>query len=72
MIHMRIDSFYHLLIIPMTDDRMTVEEFETHIRWVIKYLCDNHNPHTKIIVECDRYDILEWVKWVPIAEYIRD
>ena len=51
---------------------MEIQEFEQAIRKVIQYLNNKHHPHTKIIVECDRYEILEWVKMDIITDYIKD
>lgn len=47
-------------------------QFNEAITVVIKYLCEKHNPHTKIIVECDRYEIVQWIKMEIIEDYIKD
>ena len=47
----------------------TLEEIMDH---AVKYLCDNHHPHTKIIVECDWYEVVEWLKSGKITKHIRD
>jgi hypothetical protein len=35
------------------------EEFERLSRPLIKYLCENHHPHTKIVVTCTNAELLE-------------
>lgn len=48
------------------------ETFEQKSKSLIKYLCANHNPHTKIIITCDSAEIFEGVKSIYTNEFIKD
>lgn len=39
---------------------------------VVKYMCENHHPHTKLIVDCTGWEILEWVETKKVEQYIKD
>ena len=43
-----------------------------HLNQVVKYLCENHHPHTTIIVECNWWEMLGWIEAQTITEHIRD
>jgi len=48
------------------------ETFEQKSKLLIKHLCDNHNPHTNIIVTCDSAEILEGVMSFETKKFIKD
>jgi hypothetical protein len=47
--------------------------FENVVRPVLKYLCDNHHPHTTIVITPTTAELLEAVKSIGIVDdYVRD
>lgn len=54
----------------MTDEQY--EEFVKVTRPLIKYMAENHHPHTKLIVESTRAELVEGVMNFPTTEYLRD
>ena len=54
----------------MTKEQM--KEFEALARPVIKYLNDNHHPHTTVIITPDSAEIMEGLAAFPIKDYIKD
>jgi len=48
------------------------EELNNLIKPVVEYLCNNHHPHTHIIIECDGFELSEWCISGRITEYIKD
>jgi len=56
--------------------QMTSEEknkaFLEAAKPLIKFLNDNFNPHTKIIVDCDSAEILESITFIITDEFIKD
>lgn len=47
-------------------------EFEAVAKPLIKWLNDNHHPHTTIIITPDRAEIMEVILAFPTTDYIRD
>lgn len=47
-------------------------KFEKAVRPLIKYLCENHHPHTKVIVDCTTAELVEGVMTEHTTEYVRD
>jgi hypothetical protein len=41
-------------------------------RPLVKFLCDNHHPHTKIIITCNTVELLEGIRGADISEFLRD
>ncbi len=48
-----------------------VQEFRKLVKPLVKWLNDNHDPHTKIIIECNRADLLSGLIGTPISDYIK-
>jgi len=48
------------------------KEFETLARPLVKFLNDNFNPHTEIIINCDSARIMSGECGIPIPDYIKD
>jgi arsenate reductase-like glutaredoxin family protein len=54
-------------------DRMREsQEFEALARPLIKYLNENHHPHTTIIITPTNAEVLEGIKSFHTVEYIKD
>ena len=51
---------------------METNELLELIKPVVKYLNENHHPHTKIIIEPAWYELMEGIKSEIIEEYIVD
>jgi len=47
-------------------------EFEKLVRPLMKYLAENHHPHTKIIVESNVAEVVESLRAVVTDEYLVD
>ncbi|TAI99817.1 hypothetical protein [Pectobacterium versatile] len=47
-------------------------DFEATIRPVIKYLAENHHPHTHIVVTSTDAELSEGVQAVSTDEYLKD
>jgi len=47
-------------------------EFEEIARMMMKYLAEKHHPHTKVIVESNRAEMVEGVKCCNTDEYLVD
>ena len=41
-------------------------------RPLVKFLCDNHHPHTKIIITCNTVELLEGICGDNVSEFLRD
>lgn len=52
--------------------REQVNELEKLAKPLMKFLCDNCNPHAKIIIECDRAEILSGSASIMTDEFIKD
>lgn len=48
------------------------DEFEKAVRPLIKYLAENHHPHTTVIVSNTGAEILEGIRSVKIEDYLVD
>lgn len=48
------------------------EEFERIAKEMIKYLCENHHPHTHVIIDCTTAEISEGISCVNTEEYLKD
>jgi hypothetical protein len=48
------------------------KEFEALARPLVKFLNDNFNPHTEIVIDCDSARILSGECGVPIHDYVKD
>ena len=48
------------------------DSFDNCVKSVIKYLAENHHPHTKIIIENDKAELVEGIKSIVTDEYIVD
>lgn len=56
----------------MTKSNEKYAEFERVVRPLIKYMAENHHPHTKIIVEATGAELVEGVMNFPTTEYLKD
>ncbi len=56
---------------PITKETIKEDRNEL-LEKLVKYLCENHHPHTKIIIECDHWEIVEWSEWMKVTKFIRD
>jgi len=50
----------------------TTKEFEEAVKPLIKYLCENHHPHTSVIVVPSGAELVEGKLSVEITEFIKD
>ena len=48
------------------------KSFEVAVEPVIKWLCDNAHPHTKIIIDCTTAELVEGVMCTVTDRYVRD
>lgn len=48
------------------------ERFEAAARPLIKYLAENHHPHTTVIIDSTRAELLEGQAVIKTEEYLRD
>lgn len=48
------------------------QEFENIVRPLIKWLNENHHPHTTIIVEPNGARLVEGIIGIPCTDYIKD
>ena len=49
-----------------------IKEMEEASKPLVKWLCNNCNPHVKVIVETDRVEFCEGIAMVKIEEFIKD
>lgn len=49
-----------------------VQEFEQLAKPLVKWLNENGNPHSMIVVECDSAKVYGGECGVPISEFIKD
>lgn len=54
----------------MSDEKQ--KEFEAVVRPLMKWLAENHHPHTKIIIESSCAEMVEGVKVISTDEYLID
>ena len=47
-------------------------EFEKLARPLIEYLCENHHPHTKVIIDCTTCEIVEGIELFNTEDYLVD
>lgn len=48
------------------------KEFRELCEPLVKYLNENHHPHTTIIINPTGWEILEWIRCCKILEFIKD
>lgn len=48
------------------------KSFEVAVEPVIKWLCDNSYPHTKIIIDCTSAELVEGLMSVVTYRHVRD
>ncbi len=48
------------------------KQFELAVETVMKYLADNHNPHTKVIIDSDSAELVEGLTVYQNGQYIKD
>ena len=48
------------------------QSFEDAVRPLIKWMCENTNPHSTIIVDCTHAELLSGEMVVQTAEYLLD
>ena len=48
------------------------ETTQYYLDLIVQYMCENHHPHTKIIIECDWWEIVEWIESQKITKHIKD
>ena len=53
-------------------DNKQIELLNELAKPLVKYLNDNHHPHTKIILECDGFELVEGIVSRKITEFIKD
>lgn len=51
---------------------LTQEEFKTLCKPLIKYLNDNHHPHTHIVIDSTRAELSEWIICIHTEEFLKD
>ena len=56
----------------MTQSNKQLAEFERVTRPVIKYMAENHHPHTKLIVTATGAELVEGVMNFPTTDYLVD
>lgn len=49
-----------------------IEDFKEASKPLVKFLCDNFNPHVTAIVDCGKAEILHGSTMVKIEEFIKD
>jgi len=47
------------------------EEFEELAKPLMKYLAENHHPHMKVVVESDRFEVVETSAMIINNEFIK-
>ena len=47
-------------------------EFEAVVKPVIKYMAENHHPHTTVIIDSISAELLEGQRVIHTEEYLRD
>lgn len=55
----------------MLTEKQTTE-FEWLARPIVKWLNDDTNPHTEVIIDCDSARVVQGLCTIPIPEYIKD
>lgn len=53
-------------------DREKLSAFEEVTKPLVKWLNENGNPHSVIIIECDSARFLSGEIGIPITEYLKD
>lgn len=48
------------------------EEFVELSNTLIKWLCDNYHPHTKILITPTNAELMEWLIWNINDEFVKD
>lgn len=48
------------------------EDFESASRSLIKFLAENHHPHTKAIIESNKAELVEGIESIIVDDYIVD
>jgi hypothetical protein len=48
------------------------EEFEKAVRPLMKWVAENYDPHTKILISYDKAEILQEKMGLPTEDYIQD
>ena len=61
-----------LLVVEQIKEAEKDAEFEEIARVMMKYLAEKHHPHTKVIVESNRAEMIEGVKCCNTDEYLVD
>jgi len=49
-----------------------VKAFESAAKPLMKYLAENHNPHTSIILTASECEILQGIKSIVTEEFTKD
>lgn len=49
-----------------------IKAFESAAKPLMKYLAENHNPHTSIILTSTECEIVEGIKSIVTTEFIKD
>lgn len=47
-------------------------DFEVAVEQVMKYLADNHHPHTKVIIDSDSAELVEGIRTHRTDEFVKD
>ena len=53
-------------------DKEKKEELVKVVKPVIKWLNENQHPHTKIIIDCNNFQLMEGIIGMDINDYIKD
>lgn len=56
---------------PLDKDKIGREKFEEAVRPLMKYLSENHHPHTLVMVHSTSAEILEGLRMFNTKEFIR-
>ncbi|WP_253378578.1 hypothetical protein [unidentified bacterial endosymbiont] len=48
------------------------EEFKSSVEAVMKYLAENHHPHTKVIIDSDSAELVEGLATHRTEKFIKD
>lgn len=62
----------HELQEKMYKDEEEIDPFEAVVRPVMKYLAENHHPHTAICVESNQAEMVEGIRSLKTDEYLVD
>ena len=48
------------------------ETIKYYLEEIVAYMNEKYHPHTKIIIEQDWWELVEWIEGQSITKYIKD